>query len=555
MDFTIMFAGEAGQGVATIGVVLATTRAGGGYHIFAPQDYESRIRGGHNFFQVRIADRPIYARQEQLGLLVALNQDSIDRHGGEIAPEGGIVYDGERIKREGPSLLPTPLEKLALEKGGSRLTSNAVALGAALGLIQHPLEPLAGILRERFKGEEAEGNVRAAQAGYEHARAHFPGRLSPIPTVPGTQRLLLNGNEAIALGALAAGCRFVAGYPMSPSTPILEFLAGRAQEFGLVALQAEDEIAVMNMALGASFAGARSLPATSGGGFCLMVEGLGLAGMTETPIVIVEGQRPGPSTGLPTRTEQADLEFVLHASHGEFPRAVLAPGTAEEAFYAMAKAFNLAEKYQTPVIVMSDQHLADSYWTIDTLDVSRITIDRGQLIRPEEAEKLAGYKRHAITHSGISPRALPGYPGITVVTDSDEHDEEGHLTEDTGLRTRMMLKRMRKEIGLAQEISPPKFYGTANPEVLLIGWGSTYGAIREAVDILQSQGQKVGMMHLSEIWPFPSGAVARALESARACFVVENNATGQLARLIRRETGKAVTGKILKFDGLPFSPE
>jgi 2-oxoglutarate ferredoxin oxidoreductase subunit alpha len=433
-----------------------------------------------------------------------------------------------------------------------------VAAGAALGFINYPFEPLAEMLRDLFgkKGTVAEDNVRAARAGYDfttkNGSSQFPWKLKPLND---KRRLLISGNEALALGALAAGCKFISAYPMTPSTGIMTYLAGKATEWGLIVEQAEDEIAAITMAIGASFAGVRAMTATSGGGFCLMVEGLGLAGMTETPLVVVEAQRPGPAIGLPTRTEQSDLEFVLHASHGEFPRAVLSPGTAEEAFYTMAKAFNLAEKYQTPVIVMSDQHLADSYWTVDALDPSRVTIDRGQLIRPEETERLMGYKRHAFTDSGISHRALPGYPGLTVVTDSDEHDEEGHLTEDTELRTRMMLKRMRKQIGMAQEICPPKTYGTANPEILLIGWGSTYGAIREAVGFLQAGGQKAGMMHLSEIWPFPAGQVSQALESAKACYVVENNATGQLASLIRRETGKAITGKILKFDGLPFSPE
>ena len=558
LDLKIKIGGEAGQGMQTISHTLAHVFTRGGLHVFAIQDYQSRIRGGHNFSELRIRESPVFSMPRGVNILIALNKETIDLHKGELHEGGVIIYDGEKIKVEAhQNLLSVPLDRLAQE-GGNKLYGNSVAAGAALGLLGYAFEPLAEVLRDVFgkKGTVAEDNVKAARAGYDfttrNGPSQFPWKFKPLDD---RRRMLIAGNEALALGALAAGCKFVSAYPMTPSTGIMTYLAGKAREWGIIVEQAEDEIAAITMALGAAFAGVRAMTATSGGGFCLMVEGLGLAGMTETPIVVVEAQRPGPAIGLPTRTEQSDLEFVLHASHGEFPRAVLAPGTAEEAFYAMAKAFNLAEKYQTPVIVMSDQHLADSYWTIDTLDVSRITIDRGQLIQPEEVEKLAGYKRHAITHSGISPRALPGYTGITVVTDSDEHDEEGHLTEDTGLRTRMMLKRMRKEIGLAQEISPPKFYGTANPEVLLIGWGSTYGAIREAVDLLQSQGQKVGMMHLSEIWPFPSGAVARALESARACFVVENNATGQLARLIRRETGKAVTGKILKFDGLPFSPE
>ncbi len=561
LDLKIKIGGEAGQGMQTINHTLAHVFTRGGLHVFAIQDYQSRIRGGHNFSELRIKDSPVFAITYGINLLIALNKETIDLHKGELHEGGVIIYDGEKIKTEAhSSLLSVPLDRFAMESG-NRLYGNSVAAGAALGLLGYDFEPLAGVLRDVFgkKGTVAEDNVKAARAGYDFTKkngsAQFQWKLRPSSD---KRRLLISGNEALPLGALAAGCKFMSAYPMTPSTGVMTYLAGKAMEWGMIVEQAEDEIAAITMAIGASFAGVRAMTATSGGGFCLMVEGLGLAGMTETPIVVVEGQRPGPAIGLPTRTEQSDLEFVLHASHGEFPRAVLAPGTAEEAFYAVAKAFNLAEKYQTPVIVMSDQHLADSYWTIDNLDISRVTIDRGQLLQPEDTEKLIGYKRHAITDSGISPRALAGYPGITVVTDSDEHDEEGHLTEDTELRTRMVLKRMRKQIGLTQEIGPPRFYGASNPEILLVGWGSTYGAIREAVDLLQftsGGGKKVGMMHLSEIWPFLSEVVSSALESSRACYVVENNATGQLARLIRRETGKTVTGRILKFDGLPFSPE
>jgi 2-oxoglutarate ferredoxin oxidoreductase subunit alpha len=558
LDLKIKIGGEAGQGMQTIGHTLAHVFTRGGLYVFVVQDYQSRIRGGHNFSELRIKESPVSAITRGINLLVALNKETVDLHKGEVSEGGVIIYDGEKIKMEAhPSLLSVPLERLAIENG-DRLYGNSVAAGAVLGLIGYAFEPLAGVLLDVLgkKGPVAEANVRAARAGYEYTTKNgspkFPWRLRPLSD---KRRMLIAGNEALALGALAAGCRFMSAYPMTPSTGIMTYLAGKAREWDMIVEQTEDEIAAITMAIGASFAGVRAMTATSGGGFCLMVEGLGLAGMTETPIVVVEAQRPGPAIGLPTRTEQSDLEFVLHAGHGEFPRAVLAPGNSEEAFYIMIKVFNLADKYQTPVIVMSDQHLADSYWTMDRLDITRINIDRGHLLRSEETEKLMGYKRHAITDSGISPRALPGYPGVTVVTDSDEHDEEGHLTEDTELRTNMMLKRMRKQVGLAQEISPPKFYGAHNPEILLVGWGSTYGAIREATDLLQADGQRAGMMHLSEVWPFPSGAVTRALESARSCYVVENNATGQLARLIRRETGKTVTGKILKFDGLPFSPE
>ena len=308
------------------------------------------------------------------------------------------------------------------------------------------------------------------------------------------------------------------------------------------------------MIIGAAFAGVRSMTATSGSGFCLMVEGLGLAGSTETPIVIVNGQRPGPATGLPTRTEQSDLEFAVHASHGEFPRAVLAPATVEDAFWLTVKAFNLAERYQLPVILLTDQHLASSYATIDKFDLSQVTIDRGHLLSKKELAALGRYKRHQITESGISPRALPLDGEALVATDADEHDEEGHLIEDAETRTAMVLKRLRKLEGLRKEIGQPRVYGAAQAEMTLVGWGSTYGALREAVDLADEDGLKVNLVQFSEIWPFPAEATSEALQGAKKILVVENNATAQLAHLIGAETGYKLTGRIVKFDGRPFSP-
>jgi len=366
--------------------------------------------------------------------------------------------------------------------------------------------------------------------------------------------MLLTGNEAISLGAIAAGCKFMAAYPMTPAGSIMEYIASKSEDFDLVMVHAEDEIAAINMAIGAAYAGVRAMTATSGSGLCLMVEGIGLAGMTETPIVVVDGQRPGPAIGLPTRTEQGDLQFVLHAHHGDFPRAVLAPATIEDAFWVTVKAFNLAEKYQLPVIILTDQHLASSYATVDMFDLSKVKIERGLLFSGTEAGQSA-YKRHRITPSGISPRAFPGQGEALVVTDADEHDEEGHLIEDAQMRIAQVQKRLRKLSSFRQEISSPRFYGSKKAQTTLIGWGSTYGAIHEAVDILRNEGASVNLLHLNELWPFPAEAVADTLGRARNTCVVESNATGQLARLIRAETGKDVSGRILKYDGRPFTPD
>ncbi|MBI2850380.1 MAG: 2-oxoacid:acceptor oxidoreductase subunit alpha [Chloroflexi bacterium] len=552
----VMVGGEAGQGVQSVGFILAKAFARGGYHIFADQDYESRIRGGHNFYRVRVADSKIAAIAEAVDVLVALNKETIELHQKEVAAKGVIVFDNEKITDVAgiPSAFGVPLERLAVEQAGDKVMTNTVALGAALGLVRYDFAVSEQVLREYFKGGDiSANNIKAARAGCKYVQENYHGDfdrfLSPISQV---KRMLLNGNDAISLGAIAAGCKFVAAYPMTPTTSIMEYMAAKADEFGLAMVQAEDEISAINMAIGAGYAGVRAMTATSGSGFCLMTEGLGLAGITETPVVIVEGQRPGPAVGLPTRTEQGDLQFVLYAHQGDFPRAVLAPGTFEDCFWLTVKAFNLAEKYQLPVLVMTDHHLASSYGTIEKFDISKVAIERGLLVSDKEANDSA-YKRHLITESGISPRAFPGQGKALVVTDADEHDEAGHLIEDADTRTRMMDKRLRKLTGLSKEISPPELYGSAETDTLLIGWGSTRGAIREATDILCQEGSSVSSLYLSELWPFPSGNIAGLLDKAKRSFVIESNATGQMSRLIRTETGKK-TGTILKYDGRPFTP-
>ena len=558
VDINFMVGGEAGQGVQAVGYILAKALARGGFHIFADQDYESRVRGGHNFFRVRARDEEVRAVSEAVDMLVALNRESIDLHRRELGSGGVVVFDGDKVKDIGDNgnLFAVPLERLAREVAGNKLMANIVALGAAVELVGYDLQILSEVVREHFgAGDVGQANVAAARAGYEYAGVNFKGdfscRLSPLGD---GGRMLLTGNDAIALGALAAGCKFVGAYPMTPATSIMEYMAGKAEDLDLVVVQPEDEISAINMIIGAAFAGARSMTATSGGGFCLMVEGLGLAGMTETPIVVVDSQRPGPAIGLPTRTEQGDLEFAIHASHGEFPRAVLAPATIEDAFWLTIKAFNLAERYQLPVILLTDQHLASSYATVEKFDLSQVTIDRGLLLPRAEGTNLEEYKRHQITGSGISPRTLPLEGAALVATDADEHDEAGHMVEDAETRTAMMLKRLRKLEGLRKEMAQPRAYGPAQAEMTLIGWGSTYGALKEAVDLATRDGLEVNLVHLNEIWPFPAEAMTQALRGSERSLVVENNATAQMAHLLRAEAGHRATGNILKFDGRPFTP-
>ena len=557
IDFNFMVGGEAGQGVQSVGFLLAKVFARGGYHVFADQDYESRVRGGHNFFRVRVSDAKVAAIAEEVDILIALNMDSIELHQPDIVNQGIIIFDGEKIKGisgDNGSILSIPPEKLAEEKAGDKLMINSVALGAALSLVNYDLNILNEVLVERFgKGKISNRNIKAAKAGYDYVQSEYKGKFRKIEPLSKDNRMLLTGNEAISLGAIAAGCKFMAAYPMTPASSIMEYIANKSKEFDLVMVHAEDEIAAINMAIGAAYAGVRAMTATSGSGLCLMVEGIGMAGITETPIVIIDAQRPGPAVGLPTRTEQGDLQFVLHAHHGDFPRAVLAPATIEDSFWVTVNAFNWAERYQLPAIILTDQHLASSYSTVAPLDLSQVKIDRGTLFSEKEEEPLE-YMRHRVTRSGISPRAFPGLGEALVVTDCDEHDEEGHLTEDAGERTAQVQKRLRKLISLEKEISTPLKYGPNKAEAILISWGSTYGAIHEAVDILRKEDVSVNMLHLNELWPFPAKEIADAIKNARNSYVIENNATGQLARLIKTETGYDVSGRILKYDGRPFTP-
>jgi len=562
IDFNVMAGGAAGQGIQFLGQILARTMAGSGYHVFADQDYESRVRGGHNFFRIRTSESEICALSEQLDILIALTSETLELHRKEVKNNGLIIFDQEQIgiSSSDNRYLDIPLARMAEEAAGNRRMTNTVAAGAVVGLGERDLDVLLRVLKKELAkaGEEVvSGNVAAARAGYHFARQkHCKSTSQTLKPAPQkAQRLLLNGNESLSLGAMVSGCKFMTGYPMTPASSIMEFLAGKGRHYNIVTIHVEDEISAINMAIGAGFAGVRSMTATSGGGFALMVEGLALAGMTETPVVIVLGQRPGPATGLPTRTEQGELWFALHAGHGEFPRAVLAPATAEGAFWKTIKAFNLAEKYQTPVIVLTDHHLATSYKTVTTYNLKEVNIDRGTLLFAQESAKVTDYKRHLVTKSGVSPRAIPGQGRALVITDSDEHNETGHMIEDAATRNQQNKKRLRKLASIRAEIEQPLLNQQPEAEMTLVGWGSTYGAINEAVQVLRENRVIVNHLHLTELWPFPAEAVASILNNSPRSIVIENNATGQLAQLIRRETGKKVSSNILKYDGRPFSPQ
>lgn len=558
MDYTIKIGGEAGQGVQTIGDTLARVFARAGHHVFIHQDYESRIRGGHNFFQIRVSDQPVGCSRERIDILIALDRPSIINNRGRLTESGIIVYDSSILneKYDEDQFLDIPTVDLATKNGGSRIMANTVATGAVLGMLGMDLDIFLKVIGELFekKGPKViEENRRAAQAGRDFAAVSCTActfKATPL----GTPLMLIDGNTALGLGAICSGCRFYTAYPMTPSTGILSFMASKAENYGITVEQAEDEIAAINMAIGASYAGARAMTGTAGGGFALMVEGLSLAAMTETPVVIAVGQRPAPATGLPTRTEQGDLLFALHAGHGEFPRLLFAPGSPEQAFYLTGKAFDLAYKYQVPALILTDQYLADSQWTYPGFDVKRITYHDYRLRDTQSADQKS-YRRYAITETGVSPFTVPGRSNRLVVEDSDEHDEEGHLTEDAAIRRRMVEKRLLAKLPyIRAEIEPPLLYGSGDAETVVVGWGSTYGVLKEAVDQL-SPGKKTALLHFSEVFPFPGTDrfdYVKLLRNAARTICVENNATSQFARLMKAETGHAFSSTINRYDGRPW---
>ena len=558
--------GEAGYGIMTTGLIFAKVCSRAGLRVFDHIEYPSLIRGGHNTYQVTAEVEEVFSHVEHVDLLVALNEETIDKHKEELAPGGGIIYDGdviplskEDLGREDVKLYHIPLLRLAEESGGRRIMINSVALGASVALIGFDFEMLSDVIGDVYRGkakETIEFNIKAAKLGYDYVKSKGMEKdfRRKLPKVAGKRRMLLTGNEAVGLGAIKAGCKFYAAYPMTPSSSILHFMASQERNFSLVVKHTEDEIAAINMAIGAGFAGARAMTATSGGGFSLMSEALGLAAMTETPIVVVVSQRPGPSTGLPTRTEQGDLKFVLHASQGDFPRFVIAPGDIEECFYKTIEAFNLVDRYQCPVILILDKYLSESHKTAEEFDVSGIKIDRGLLLSNEELERIEEFKRYEFTETGISPRTIPSQRRGIFTATGNEHDETGYLSEDKTVRTKMMDKRFRKFEQAEKEIPEPKLFGPKNAEVTIIAWGSTKGPVKEAMRLLDRDGVKANFLQILYISPFPTNTVSKIIETSKRTVIVENNKTAQLASLIKEKTGKEIEHKILKYDGRQFFP-
>ena len=561
-DFALAIGGAAGQGIATPGNVLARLFTHRGLYLNAYNAYQSIVRGGHIFLTIRISDEKIHNHGDKLDLLICLNQDTVNRHLRLMGPGTRVVFNADTITpgdhAEGVQLCPVPVGELS---GGSRnkVMQNTIALGVVTALLGLDFEVLGTALERQFggKGQDAvDENTTAARAGYDHAAGHFEPYPDPIAT--GAKPLALwTGNEALAMGGAAAGVKFYTAYPMSPSTGVLHWMAQNARDLGIMVRQAEDEIAVANMAIGAAHTGCRAMCATSGGGFALMTEAIGAAAMMEIPVVFIDVQRAGPSTGVPTKTEQGDLWQVLGASQGDFERLIAAPRNALDAFNTIPEVFNLCDRFQCPGIVITDLLISEGTFAVDPEDIDlHPAIDRGEMIT--DAAPNGGYLRYENTESGISPRAVPGLEGYVHVVATDEHDQDGVLISDeftNPLKRRMMVeKRARKLTGALDAIAPPELEGPADAAVTLIGWGSTYGVIKEAVEQLGARGIVANHLPIKWIVPFHAEAVIEIVNNARQTIIVENNYSGQFFRYLRSETGLSIDGHIRKYDGEPFMP-
>jgi 2-oxoglutarate ferredoxin oxidoreductase subunit alpha len=546
MDISITISGEAGQGVKTLGSLVARVLFDRGYYVVQDESYHSRIRGGLDATTIRASDVPHHAVQPLIDLFVPLASSVLsyhragNGHESEIGPSTRTLCDA-KSGVDLPGALRVPAVERATTLAGEARAANVFLFGAMCRMLGIPLEAATAVTRKVLPARILEKNLPVLEDGY----AQLVMEAWSLPARKLSHHLLANASQAIGAAAIVAGVKFCSGYPMTPSSSVMNYLAAHAEQYGIVVEQAEDEIAAANMAVGASYAGVRQMVSTSGGGFALMAEALSLAGMTETPIVIVDAQRPAPATGLPTRTEQGDLWFVLHAGHGDFVRYLSAPRTAEDAFTLTLKAYELSSKYQIPAIILSDQQLADTLTTVPRWELGDVHLDR-HLAEPGSYQE--PYQRYALTPSGVSPRLVPLQTDWPVIVDSDEHDEAGHLTEDLDNREHMVGKRLQRQRDLLSNIGEPLILG--NGPTLLIGWGSSFGALEELV---LDHPADLRLVHFNEVWPLRTERLLAEMERARLVVAVEGNATAQFAQLIARETGKRIERSILRYDGRPLS--
>ena len=569
-EITWKIGGEAGFGIMSTGEMFARICMRAGWQVFSYPEYPSLIRGGHNTMQVTVAQEPVTSHRSQIGVLVALNRATVDLHISEMSPSGVIIYDTSdhtftgfspaAVTRRDIQVIGLPLEDLSKSGGGGMLMRNTVALGASCALLDIPTDHLAEVIHDAFakKGAEVVAlNSKTLMAGYQAIesgqRRSCPWSIDPTPR--SSEQILLSGNNALSLGAIQAGCQLFSAYPMTPASSILHFLAEHGPAYGLVVRHAEDEIAAIHHAIGAAYTGVRAMTATAGGGFSLMTEAVGMAAMTEVGIVVVEAQRGGPSTGLPTWTEQADLRQVLHASQGDFPRIVLAPSSHAECFAMIQTAFHLADKYQTPVIVMTDKYLAEGLRNVRIDDLVPQAIMRGKFW-PLNSQPLEKYHRYqADIPDGVAPRALPGTPGGLFLANSDEHDEDGYSSEDIPHRIGQMDRRVRKTVSMQADLIPPRLCGPEPASLTVVTWGSSAGAVEAALEILQQQYKlTANAMIITMIAPLPAAAIAAKLAGRQQTVMVEANQSGQMAGWIRQQTGLTFNHAINRYDGRPFDP-
>jgi 2-oxoglutarate ferredoxin oxidoreductase subunit alpha len=566
-ELVIGIGGAAGDGVASAGNTLALATARQGLGVYAYNSYQSVIRGGHSWLRLRVSARKPLNHGDQVSGLIALNQDTLDRHLQELVAGGVALFNSAKVKPsyqppKGVQLCPLPVPELAPGAKDLPVLQNMVAVGAVLRLMGLDFAGLESVLQTTFakKPKVVAVNVDAARAGFEHASKNF--QTLPTQLAKSDQKwALVTGNEVLAMGAAAAGCKFYTAYPMSPASGVLHWMAAHAKQLGICVRQVEDEISVVNMAIGGNHAGVRTMCATSGGGFALMTEAIGMAGIIETPLVVINVMRAGPSTGVPTKTEQADLNQAIGASQGDFPRIILAPTSIPDCFVTPALAFNLADRFQCPVIIISDLLMSEGNETVnpDLLEAD-FEIDRGEMISAVDGRANGEpYLRYKNTPSGISPRAVPGVPGHLYVSGTDEHDEDGVLLSDVYTdpvrRKKMVDKRVRKMSTVLDHLPAPQLVGPANADVTLVGWGSTWGVLVEAVERLNAAGVTTNHLHFKVLVPFHAAVAQQILGKSRRVIVVENSQSGQFARHLRAETGIAANGHIRKYDGEPFEPK
>ena len=563
-DFAIGMGGAPGQGIESSGPLLLRICARRGIYAFTYSAYQSLIRGGHTFLTMRLSSEPVANHGDKIDLVIALNQDAMDKHLQNVVPGGAILYNSDNTKPEGDvpegvQLCPLSFKELS-NNSRNRIMLNTLLLGAALNMLGAGLEQLENILTIQFqrKGQAVvDENVGIARAGFDHAAEHF----TPFPTsLPMQDKPLAvtTGNDMMAMGGAAAGVKFYCAYPMSPSTGVLHWMAANARDLGIMVRQVEDEIGVANMAIGAAHGGTRAMCATSGGGFALMTEAIGSAGMMEIPVVIINVQRGGPSTGLPTKTEQGDLWQLLGASQGDFPKIIVAPTSIVDGFAVIPELFNLVDKYQCPGMVLSDLTLSMGYTNIDPALIEwDQEIDRGEIITEDNGSD-ENYQRFKITESGISPRALPGTRGHVHVVATDDHDEDGVLISDEFTnphkRRDIMEKRQRKMDGIMADLPAPTLTGPEDADITLVGWGSTDSLLDEAASLLRAEGYSANHIHFRWLYPLDEEKVNAVLSKCKRGIIVEGNYTGQFARFLRGETGFNAEGHIRKYDGEPFMP-